>query len=486
MDGAAITPWGGYALAAFGVFNLPGNTGTRWSIDPIEFFRAALRVGVDPMPDITTRTGRRVFFVHFDGDGWPNACDQPGSPLACKVLVSEFLEKYKVPTLASVIIGEISHEGLYPKTAAEGQDWARRMYAMPWVQIGTHTWSHPFNWVEASETHGLGEATKSHPYGNYLPLPNYTFSTETEIAGSASYIDTRLAPPGKTCRMVLWPGDCNPPDKAVALAYASGLGNINGGGAPITRSQPTLSYVWPMGIPKGDFFQVYAPCSNEENYTHNWTGPFFGFERVIESYQLTDTPRRIKPIDLYYHPYIVTKAAGAKSLHTVYRWALAQPTHAIFGHQYFRSVNDWRRATVSRLLAGGWRLRGGDALRQWTQPDSAAAPQLAQCQGIAGWNQHGRRRYIHATAEQAILRTGIGKVAAPALVEANADITRWEPQADGSVRIGLQGHLPVEAVFSLPSGWKAQSTQGAKAETTSAGLRVSSPGTALDLTLRRT
>ncbi|CDW94898.1 MULTISPECIES: bifunctional glycoside hydrolase 114/ polysaccharide deacetylase family protein [unclassified Thiomonas] len=489
MDGAAITLWGGYALGGFGVFNLPGNTGTRWSVEPIEFFRAALRVGADPMPDITTRTGRRAFFVHFDGDGWPNACDQPGSPLACEVLITEFLEKYKVPTLGSVIIGEISHEGLYPKLADQSQKWAKRMYALPWVEVGSHTWSHPFNWVEASKTHSLGKPSKEYPYGFYLPLPNYTFSTKSNVVGAADFIDQKLCPPGKKCNMILWPGDCNPPDEAVAMAYQTGLGNINGGGAPISKTSPTLSNIWPMGIPKGKYFQVYAAQSNEEDFTHNWTGPFFGFERVVESYQITDSPRRIKPIDLYYHPYIVTKAAGAKSLHFVYQWALKQPTHAIFGHQYFRSVNDWRQATVARLLAGGWRLRSGAEMRQWTQPVTAATPALANCQNLVGWNEHEQQRYLHATAGQAVLRSqAAGQSPAatvPRLIEANADVTRWAVQNDRSVQISLQGHLPVEALFQLPSGWSVQAAKGAKVEQAAAAVRVSSSGGTVDLTLKR-
>ncbi|MDY0328970.1 MAG: endo alpha-1,4 polygalactosaminidase [Thiomonas sp.] len=489
MDGAAITPWGGYALGPFGVFNLPGNAGTRWATPPIEFFRAALRVGADPMPDVATRTGRRVFFVHFDGDGWPNACDQPGSPLACEVLVREFLEKYQVPTLGSVIIGEISHEGLYPKLADQSQKWARRMYALPWVEVGSHTWSHPFNWVEASKTHSLGKPSKAYPYGFYLPLPNYTFSTRSNVVGAAEYIDQKLAPPGKKCNMILWPGDCNPPNEAVAMAYETGLGNINGGGAPISKSQPTLSNIWPMGIPKGRYFQVYAAQSNEEDFTHNWTGPYFGFERVIESYRMTDSPRRIKPIDLYYHPYIVTKAAGAKSLHTVYQWVLRQPTHAIFGHQYFRSVNDWRQATVARLLAGGWRLRSGAEMRQWTQPVGAPAPALERCRNLVGWNEHGQQRYLHASAGQAVLRSQTaGQPSAPSqprLIEANADVTRWAVQNDRSVQISLQGHLPVEALFDLPSGWRVQAAQGARVEQAAAGVRVSSSGATVDLTLKR-
>ncbi len=487
MDGAAITPWGGYALGAFGVFNLPGDNGTRWSIDPIAFFRAALRVGDDPMPDITTRTGRRAFFVHFDGDGWPNACDRPGSPLAGQLLVTEILETYRVPTVGSIIVGEVSDDGEYPATAEDSQKWARRMYALPWVEAGSHTWSHPFDWVKASEVHARFPTAQGYEkIGNYLPLPNYTFSSASNITGAKEYIEKHLCPPGKTCDIILWPGDCNPPNKAVAMAYQAGMANLNGGGATITRSQPTLSNVWPMGIPKGEYFQVYAACSNEEDYTHNWKGPYFGFERVIESYQMTDSPRRVKPIDLYYHPYIVTRAAGLKSLHTVYRWVLAQPVHPIFGRQYVHSVNAWRRATVARRLAGGWRLRSSDALRQWAQPDSAAEPRLDASRGIAGWNLHAGRRYLHATAGEAVVLAGGAPGAPrPRLVEANADVVRWEAAGAASLQVRLQGHVPVETVIHLPTGWTLRASSAAKTDSTSDGLRVRGTGTALDLTLRR-
>lgn len=486
MEAAAITPWGGYALSSFGVFNIPGDRSTRWSVDPIAFYHAALRIGADPMPNVTTRTGRRVMFVHFDGDGWPNACDQPGSPLACEILVRDVIERYKVPTLASVIVGEVSRHGLYPKTADESQKWARRMFALPWVEVGSHTWSHPFDWVAASETHSLGKPTKELPYGNYLPLPDYTFSTASNVTGAKEYIEQKLCPPGKPCDMILWPGDCNPPDKAVAMAYEADMGNINGGGATMSRTQPTLSAVWPLGIPKGRYFQVYAACSNEEDFTHNWQGPYFGYTRVIETFKMTDSPRRVKPVGVYYHPYIVTKAAGAQSLHTVYQWALAQPLHAIYGRQYFRSVLDWQQATVARRLQGGWQLRSGEQMREWAQPRTATLPDRSASTAIAGWSEHADRRYVHATGEQAVLLPATATTAAaPRLIDANADITGWAPTADGSIAVQLSGHLAIAARFDLPQGWTAAAGGGARVTPHPDGLTVQSTQTTLDVTLRR-
>ena len=461
MDGAALTPWGGYALGSFAVFNLPGNAGVRWSIDPIAFFGGALRLGDEPMPDITTRTGRRAFFVHFDGDGWVNACDAPGAPLACEVLVTQFLERYRTPTLASVIVAEVSHEGVYPATAGAAQHWARRMFALPHVEVGSHTWSHPFDWVAASDAHSRGPTTTALPQGNYLPVPNYTFSSRTEVVGARNYIQDKLCPPGKPCAMILWPGDCNPPNNAVALSYAAGMHNLNGGGASMSTTQPSLCYVWPMGIPKGRHFQVYAPMSNEEAYTHNWQGPYFGFERAIETYTMTDAPRRLKALDLYFHPFIVTNAAGIASLHKVWAWAMQQSTHPIFGSQYSRSVLAWRQATVARTLQGAWRLRGDANLRQWRQPQSAPAPDLHASRNLAGFSTHAGMRYVHAAADEALLQSATAETPPAArLVHANADITRFTALPRGGVELELTGHVPVQATVALPAGWRLQTTGG--------------------------
>ena len=486
MQGAAITPWGGYALGSFGVFNLPGGNGTRWSIDPIEFFRAALRVSDDPMPELSTRFGRRVLLAHFDGDGWPNACLRPGSPIAGQVLVREVLEQYRIPTLGSIIVGEVSSDGLYPEVAAQSQYWARRMYALPWVEAGSHTWSHPFDWVLASRYHARFPTGQGYDgVGNYLPLPHYRFSTASNVTGARDYIEKHLCPPGKPCDMLLWPGDCNPPVKAVEMAYAAGMANINGGGATITRSAPSLSLVGPMGLPKASWFQVYAACSNEEDYTHNWHGPYFGFERAIETYEMTDLPRRLKPIDIYFHPYIVTREAGLQSLHKVFRWALAQPVHPIQGRQYSHSVVQWRSATVARILGGGWRLRGAQQIREWAQPRTAAEPALDRCEQVVGWNHHGARRYVHVQAGDAVLRLGAAAAARPMLRDANADVVAWEVVEGGSHRLRLQGFVPVEAVLRLPSGWTIEPRPGVTLRRRDQQWEVRGESTSLDLLLRR-
>ena len=82
--------------------------------------------------------------------------------------------------------------------------------------------------------------------------------------------------------------------------------NMNGGFTTISKAEPSLTLVAPLGIMKGDYYQIYAPMQNENVYTNLWNGPFYGFERVIETFEMTDKPLRFKPVNIYYHAYIAS------------------------------------------------------------------------------------------------------------------------------------------------------------------------------------
>lgn len=58
---------------------------------------------------------------------------------------------------------------------------------------------------------------------------------------------------------------------------------MNGGDTSITDNVPTLTEVGPLGITKNGFLQVYAPITNENIYTSLWKGPFYGYQRVLQT-----------------------------------------------------------------------------------------------------------------------------------------------------------------------------------------------------------
>ena len=84
-----------------------------------------------------------------------------------------------------------------------------------------------------------------------------------------------------------------------------------------------MKNIGPSGVNYGPYFQVYAPVQNENIYTNLWTGPFWGFLNVIQTFELTENPRRLKPISIY-HFYSGQKLASLNALKRVYEWAISR------------------------------------------------------------------------------------------------------------------------------------------------------------------
>jgi len=443
FTGGALMPWGGFALDPFVMTTLPGLEQQRWVIDPFAFLTQALRLQPMPVPDVTTENGRRLLMAHVDGDGFPSRAEMAGSPFASEVLLKEVFEKYRIPQTMSIIEAEVAPHGLHPQNSAQLEEIARRMFRLPHIEIASHSYSHPFLW-DQSNKHGvfLEETQKDY----HLDLPGYTFNLAREIEGSSNYIRQRLAPAGKPVGIMLWTGDTAPSAEALAVAERAGLLNMNGGDTFISRSHPSLTAVRSHGIHKGRHLQVFAPITNENIYTNLWQGPFYGFERAIETYEMTGHPRRIKAVDIYYHTYSASKRAGLNALHKVYGWALSQPLHPVFTSEYIRKVQDFYGYSIARD-GQGWRLRGTGELRTLRLPPQWGAPDLASSQNVAGYHKGVEGTYLHLTGGSAWFRTQetAPPLARPYLHEANARIQDWRSSADGArTEFTLQGHVPLQ------------------------------------------
>jgi len=453
--GGAMMPWGGFILDPFALVELPASEQSRWVIDPFSFLRQSLRLPAMPAPDITTENGRRLFFSHIDGDGFPSLAELPGSPLAAEVLLKEILERYRIPTTMSVIEAETAAHGLYPKLSPRLEEIARQMFRLPHVEIASHTFSHPFVWNTAFwADRNAAVKNKNLAEGNYhLDVPGYRFDLTREITGSMAYIRDRLAPDNKPVRILLWSGDTAPDAAALRLTEGAGFLNMNGGDTSITREYPSLAAIGAHGIEKDGFLQVYAPITNENIYTNLWRGPYYGFERVIESFEMTETPRRIKPVGIYYHTYSASKRAGLNALHKAFAWTKTQSLHPVFASEYMLKVRDFHDLAIARE-DGGWRVRGNGDLR--TLRISGDAPRLENSQGIAGYNQGREGHYVHLAGASAWFETATEPSSdRPRLIDANARISDWRAEGH-ALNFALKGHLPLEFTLSMPPGCSAR------------------------------
>ncbi|MBV5350089.1 hypothetical protein JZU71_02715, partial [bacterium] len=66
---------------------------------------------------------------------------------------------------------------------------AREIFKLPWIEAGSHTFSHPFYWQNT-------DVAKSGYNAQYLPIPGYSFLLAAEIPDSIHFIEQNLLPPG--------------------------------------------------------------------------------------------------------------------------------------------------------------------------------------------------------------------------------------------------------------------------------------------------
>jgi uncharacterized protein (TIGR01370 family) len=430
---------GGVAAAPF-IFE-PGPEAVKlWLFDPFAFLGEALGEPDWPVIDPTTEGGRRVVTTHIDGDAFISKGEFPGSPLSATVLRNEILERYSLPHTVSVVEAEVSPDGLYPELSAQAERIARDIFRMDNVEVASHTYSHPFFWrpMEGAAAPRLDDTL----YGYSLDIPGYTLSLEREIGGSISYVNERLAPADKPASVYLWSGDARPGPEALRRVRESGLYNVNGGN---THPQPygsELALTWPDARPVGDELQVYAPVMNENVFTGEWTGPFYGYRNVIDTFRLLEDKGRLKPMGIYYHFYSATKPEALSALREVYDYALSQPITPLYLSDYARRVQARYYSALLRDGDGGWHWRGIG------QPHTVKIardrfPDLGQSLGVAGYHDAAGNRYVHLVGGAPRLILGQEPPSGPYIEQANGVITGWQRERDGDrwrVSLALQSH----------------------------------------------
>lgn len=249
QNGGYIAP--NYAVASqSGVFE-----GLAWHVNPFRFFRETF--GTDDLPklDTTTMSGRRIYYSHVDGDGWHNvstAIKYASRRLAsAEILFLDVLQR--TPDLP-ITVGPISADLDSDRYGDErSRDLARKIFALPQVEAGSHTQSHPLVWgffrdpdprrelrylpfyptrpgrsqrdsvwqrrSLPADLPPRGDLNDAIPQ-SYVTPRSYAvqpFSLEAEVSGSVRVIE-ELLPPGKRVTLFQWSGDTSPFEGALALA----------------------------------------------------------------------------------------------------------------------------------------------------------------------------------------------------------------------------------------------------------------------------
>jgi hypothetical protein len=408
----------------------------------------ALRLKKIIVPDPTTENAKRLLFSHIDGDGIMNRVEWNPKLFSGDVIYTNILKKYKVPISASIVGAEVDNNGLYPKLAPQLQKIVKQIYKLPNVEPATHTFSHPFFWNKIKDGN-LDEKYRLKPKG-------YHFSLYNEIEGMLNEINVKYLPKGKIpkAQTVFWSGNCAPTEMVLDNVYKHHILNINGGDTYISNLHPWLSYIAPLGLQRGQYYQIYTGAQDENVYTNDWRGPFWGFKKVIQTFKLTNKPRRLKPIDIYYHYYSGSKRASLNALYYVYDWALKQDVMPIFTSEYIPKVMDYYTASIA-YENNRYLVAGMVNLKTLRLEDTNQSVAFNNSTNILGYKYVNKHEYINlGTKQQAIVAfTNTAEQTQPYLQSANAKIIQSKITRN-NLQLTFKGHVALKIALYIPKECK--------------------------------
>ncbi len=461
----AITSWGGYALSSS--FRLTIDRESYWTINPYQFIKEALQFDEIPMPDPTTEAGRRILFIHIDGDGFMEPVRVEMQLFSTEYLLEHIYKKYPLPHTLSIIQGEV--ERLYPKDRERMENITRELYALPWVEPASHTLSHPFFWAKVVKNKQNVQTTLGKHY--HLPIKGYKFSLKAETVESVKYA-LSFAPKSKQNEKILfWTGDCQPPKKVLEYVEKNGILSMNGGDTTIQKSKPTLQHIAPFGLQYDEYWQIYTGQQNENVYTNDWLGPFWGFRNVIETYKMTNKPYRVKPINIYYHFYAASKLASFSALKEIYEWAVKQKTSKLYASQYIKKGQGFYRTALGKIK-NGFEIRNQGHLKT-LRFDKKINIDIQKSKGIAGHNFDNNTSYItlDSTGKYELILNKNNR--SPYLIDSNGWVDKVQ-NTENKYSFELKSNVALEANFHLAKGCKYQITKHFKSKKIKNILSISS------------
>lgn len=395
FDAVFLAPWGGVWLEPY-VVKRASQENRLFYADPFKLLVQWLKSSDDfPVPDVTTQDGKRLFYSHIDGDGFASLTHFPGHPTCAEVIRSKILQRYPLPVTVSIVEADTrAHlKTLKLEDSQRYENIARSLFALPNVQAASHSYTHPFAWDPTDPNPGHFDRVNV-PLNETIQYPQ--IDLEREIKGSIDYINETLLPKDKKVELMLWSGNCRPGVRALQICREAGVENMNGGDTIISRMYPGLSGVAPRTMPWGDEIQIFAANQNEFMYANGFQGPFFGgFANVIDTFERTETPRRLKPVNVYYHFYSSTFLSSMRALEKIHDWCMEQPLHPITALQYASIVRDAARSKIYSIAPDHWLIANTGKVRTLRVPTTSGVPDLTRCKGVSGFKTEGPVTYIH-------------------------------------------------------------------------------------------
>lgn len=371
-DLVVITPHGGFVHSSYAIYGKKDLGKLHWRLNPYLFFTKAYQLEGLPRPDVTTLNGTRIFFSHIDGDGIVNLSEIDRKSYSGEVILNEVLKKRTtIPITASLITGYFDLAEFKNERVAKLYD---EIFSLPHVEPAAHGYAHPLKWEEGTLA---------------LKIPGYRFSAEKEIRGSVEMMNELRKP-----KLFQWTGDSRLSETELSIVNQLNIQNINGGEPRFDKRFDSYAFLIPIAATHGLFHQIYTAAPNENNYTDLWKDRFFGYQEVIETFQNTESPIRLKPINIYYHYYSGEKLAALKALQDVYDYALSQEIFAMTASEYAQLAQEFFDFPIE-VIPSGYRIRHEGRLRTVRFDRESKNVDIDRSHGVLGFVHHQGNLYVH-------------------------------------------------------------------------------------------
>ncbi|MDQ7065594.1 MAG: hypothetical protein Q9P90_15260 [candidate division KSB1 bacterium] len=379
-DAVIVGKWG--AIVQSGTaFWLDENTGhMQWYLNPFTFFTDVFHLDSLPIPEINVLGGKRLAFIHIDGDGFRTISKINRWDMCAKLMQERVFERYQLPFSVSVITADVSPE-LFGD--AHTMKTARDIFSLPNVEAASHAYAHPFNWRTG--------------WVAFDSIPGYHFDEKLEIEASMQFIQEELLPPGKINRLFFWTGMCNPTEAQIEQVESRQWLQINGVAGFLHEDAPSITSFAPPYSQVGSRVRINARISNEYELTNHWHNPY-NYRHIISTLKFTENNGPLTPANIYLHYYIMEFEESWQALKDVLKWSLHQGWAFVYTSDYIRMVHDFLNLRLVRESGNVWLVVNSGALRTLRFRNEPRSVNLAASHNVLGYQHLGNDLLVHLNA----------------------------------------------------------------------------------------
>lgn len=450
-DVIIVGPKGGYVQEGFSLFHHPQEGKTYWRVDPFALVKTIFSPKLVPIPETTTINGKRIYFSHIDGDGFMNVSNIDRKRFSSEVIRDEIIMKYPLPITASVITMEVNPEWQI-KGAEKFSEIAKDIFKLPNVEPASHTFSHPLSWNKSPSAlevrNYLGEnSNHKGPILSYYKAGK-VLDYERETVGSLNFINEKILDE-KKAELLLWSGSCRPPGEAILELEKKGYLNMNGGDSRMDQKFKSVSHLSSLYRRPEGRLQVYSGAPNENIYTDLWSPPYSGFDQVIETFENTESPRRLKPVNVYYHFYSGEFRSSLQSLTKVYDWVLKQDLHPVRASFYPKMVENFLNLKLEEISKTTFRVSNARSIKTLRFESEELFPDYEKSKNVLGHQRLNSSLYVFLGPQSEALIELKAQPSSGLFLESSNGKIESIVRTGKRITYTFRGEVPLEATFNV-------------------------------------